>query len=182
MAASHKFAALSAEEVEEKQRSLQNKSTKSKEKTAIEQFKAYLQWAGKEDLDFFNFPEDKLDTYLSTFWFNVHSNAGELYKVKTLEGIRYLLNRALKDHGAKFDITSKSSTFQTSICAFEDAKKELKKEEKGTVTHRPEITPQGKWTQNIFFTKKLWSNLLDSIEFGVTNHWKICKTIFFAMT
>ena len=131
------------EEVEEKQRSLQNKSIKSKEKTAIEHFKAYLQWAG-EDLDFFNFPEDKLDAYLSTFWFNICSNAGELYKVKTLEGIRYSLNRALKDHGAKFDITSKSSTFQTSIHAFEDVKKELKKEGKGTVTHRPEITPQGK--------------------------------------
>ncbi len=98
-----------------------------KERIAVEQFKAYLQWMGEIDIDFFNFTEEKLNTFLATFWFNVRNSEGDFYKVKTLEGIRYSLNRALKDHGAKFDITSKSSMFQTSICAFEDAKTRVEK-------------------------------------------------------
>ncbi len=163
MAATHKFASLSTEEVEQKQRNLQNK-TKSKERTAVEQFKAYLEWMGEKDTDFFKFSKEKLDSFLATFWFNVRNQQGELYKVKTLEGIRYSLNHTLKDNGSKFDITNKASTFQMSIHAFEDAKKELKQEGKEW------LCTALKSHQKIFFLQFLSRSKASSHK----NPWKKC--------
>ncbi len=123
---------------------MENKQTKTKEKTAVEQFTAYLEWCEEPEKNFWEFPVEKLDDYLATFWFNVRTQKCELYKGKSLKGIRYSLNRALKEKGLKYDITSKNSPFTKSLKAFEDAKKELKKEGKGFVNHRPEIPPKGR--------------------------------------
>ncbi len=111
----------------------------------MDQFTAYLKWANEEDLDFFEYDPEKLDQYLTTFWFNIRTSSGEFYKIKSLEAIRYSLNRALKDSGCKFDITSKSGPFQNSIKAFEDAKRELKKKGKGNIDHIPDINPTGQF-------------------------------------
>ena len=134
MVSKRQFVNLSSPDIAKKRKSLENKQTKSKEITAVDQFKAYLEWCGEDDTNFFEFPPEKL-RFLCTFWFNVRTSKGELYKVKSLEGIRYSLNRALKDNGSNFDIT---------------AKKELKREGKGTATHRPEIIPEGLYGFAIF--------------------------------
>lgn len=142
---SKKFAGLSASEITSKQANLQNAITKRKEKTASEHFKAFLAFEGEEDVNFYKYEAKTLDAFLARFWFNVRTDNGEHYKVKSLECLRYALNRDLKAHGCQFDIVSKGSAgFQTSQQAFEDAKRELKKVGKGHVTHRAEISPEGK--------------------------------------
>ena len=144
MAASKaKFGNLSENEVVNKQKLLQNKSTKSKETTAYYQFKAYLEHLGETDTEFMQFEASKLNKFLTTYWFNVRTESGEMYQMKTLEGIRYSLSRVLKKRGSDFDITNRSNeAFITSTLAFEDAKKELKREGKGNVKHIPDVSPE----------------------------------------
>jgi hypothetical protein len=142
-----KFAGLTHAEIEKKQDNLQNKRTKRQEKSAADQFEAFLRFQGEKDLNFYAFDAKKLDASLSSFWFNIRTSTGDFYKVKSLECIRYSLNRDLKAHGCNFDITSKASVdFQKSLKAFEDAKRELKREGKGQVTHLGEISPEGEQT------------------------------------
>ena len=145
MATKRKFGALSTSEIEEKQRNLQNKATKSKDKSTSEQFVAYLQYLGENDIDFMKFSPEKLNGFLNTFWFNVRTDKGELYAMKSLEGLRYSLSRVLRQNGAKYDFTNRANdTFISSNLAFEAAKKELKVEGKGAIKHIADLSPERK--------------------------------------
>ncbi|XP_070198953.1 uncharacterized protein [Littorina saxatilis] len=64
------------------------------------------------------------------------SESGDLYKRKTLEGIRYGLNRHLKSppHNNDFDIV-RDSDFSVANEMFKAAVKELKQQGKGNITH-----------------------------------------------
>ena len=140
-----KFAPISEEQMQEKQRKLKNKSTLSKEEVAGNQFQSYLEYMGETDVNYMEYSVEKLNKYLSTFWFSVRTDSGDLYCLKTLEGLRYSINRLLKRKGAQFDICSRASEgFVTSNLAFEAAKKELKQEGKGVVKHIPDIAPERK--------------------------------------
>lgn len=129
------------EQLEEKQEQLQNQSTIANEKKAVKAFKAYLDEAGVENTDFFTYSQDELNEHLAQFYFAARTEEGEMYKMSSLEGLCYGLNRALKRYGHNFDITKRECTsFTTSIKAFEDAKLELKQCGKGFTKNTKHIT------------------------------------------
>ena len=120
------FASFSMEEIEAKQRELENKNSVASEEKAVKCFKSYLATLRLEDLDFFKYTEAELDYYLKMWYFNARTKKGEHYKSGTLNTLCYGLNRALKKYGHNFDIMNPASiSFTKSIKAFEDACKKL---------------------------------------------------------
>lgn len=141
-----RFAYHSKEEVKEKRNDLLNKNTIANEEKAVRAFVAFLEETGVEDTDFFNYTDEELDSQLSSFWFSARKEKdGEMYKISSLENMRYSLNRAIKRKGRKLDITKRECTaFTGSIGAFEDAKKELKQAGKGYTKNTKALTRQRK--------------------------------------
>lgn len=152
-----RFIHHSDEEMQEKQEKLQNSNTIANEKKAVRAFKAYLEEIGEENTDFFTYTEEELDRHLSKFYFSARKeNDGDMYKISSLESLRYGLNRALKKYGHKFDITKREcSAFTKSIKAFEDAKLELKQCGKGVTKNTKYI----KLTRKFFKHNTTSSNL-----------------------
>ena len=141
-----RFAQFPMDEIDAKQKDLENKNSVANEEKAVKCFKTYLATLGLEDLDFFKYTEAELDHYLKLWYFNAHTKKGEMYKYGTLNTLRYGLNRALKKYGHNFDITNPASiSFTKSIKAFEDACEELKKEGKAFVQSYKEIPKTRKY-------------------------------------
>lgn len=127
MKSTRRFEVNSVEELNERLKNLQNKNSIENEKKAESQFKEYLKETGEDDINFFEFSEEKLDKHLAKFWFAARTKDRQKYKSGSLETIRYSLNRALKRYGHKFDITKRECTaFTCSIKAYEDATTEPK--------------------------------------------------------
>ena len=79
MDAGFRFGNLNLDECITKGKEIQNKNTLNNEKKSVAIFKHYLNSLGLEDTDFFLFTEDELDHYLTTFWWNAHTQKGEEY-------------------------------------------------------------------------------------------------------
>lgn len=134
------------EQVKKKQKDLENKNTTANETKAVRAFCAFLEETGAESTDFFKYSDEQLDEQLASFYFSARKEKdGDMYKISSLENMRYSLNRALKKSGRCIDITKRECTaFTKSISAFEDAKKELKEAGKGWTKNTKFITRQRK--------------------------------------
>ena len=142
--AGFRFGNLNLDECITKGKEIQNKNTLNNEKKSVAIFKHYLNSLGLEDTDFFLFTEDELDHYLTTFWWNAHTQKGEEYSASSMETIRYSLNRALVSFGHNFDITHKNSiSFKKSIQSFKDSQKDRKKRGNGRIKNTKEIPAAG---------------------------------------
>ena len=138
------FGTLNICEIKQKEEDLHNSNTAKNERKSVEAFKAYLKELNVEDVDFFKYTEQELNSYLSTFWWNACTRKGEKYKASSLETIRHSLKGEIKNYGHEYDITDeKCTSFLKSIWAFKSAMKELKQTGFSHVQHHKEIIPQG---------------------------------------
>ena len=146
-----------------KAKKAKNVNTEKSDMRAHRALTKFLQALGKEgeDLEYWNYTASELDNYLAKFWYGarkepsddeINENQDEevelkstLYTASSLKNFRYALNRVLKKKNTVFDLISKDAVaFRKSNEAFESAIKELKKEGKGDVKSKKEITEEGK--------------------------------------
>ena len=126
------------------QESVQNPNTIKAERKAERMLREYLTFIG-EPHDFYSYDDEKLCYHLSKFWWAVHTDDDDYFKVGSLDTIRHALNRALKKKGKQFDITDDKHPIFSKCCkSFKDACADLKKRGKGFVKHTPEISMTGK--------------------------------------
>lgn len=137
------FNILSDDQVAAKKKKLENENTIKQEKRADTAFTLFLQASGETDLEYWDYDNNKLDKYLGKFFFGVEKAEGEKYKINSLQGFRYALNRILKKKGKKIDIV-KDSVFAHSQKCYSAACLELKEEGLGVVDSAPEINDDGK--------------------------------------
>ena len=157
--AGFRFGNLNVEECISKGKEVQNRNTINNEKKAVNIFRDYLSSLGLEDTDFFNYTEDELDHYLTTFWWNARTKKGSEYTASSMETIRYSLNRALTNFGHNFDITHRNTvSFKKSIKAFEDSQKDRKKRGLGHVKNTEEIPSEG--NTYLLFPNLLFQSIL----------------------
>ena len=131
-----------------KRQKVQKVNTKAADRSTGEQLKNYLRQLNENE-NFWELSTQRLDYILSKFWFAARTNkvdetTGELkkYMILSLRSLLYAINRNLKDHEYRFDITT-SEAFLKSPNAFDDACKELKTEGYGHINHTPEIEAAG---------------------------------------
>ena len=111
-------------------------------------FREYLRKKDFANTEYWTYPDDKLDTILSKFWFEVRSSKvdenGEYipYCLTSLRSLRNGLTRELVKHNRNIDLTS-DPQYKKSQMLFKDASKELKKIGKGKITSYPEILKAG---------------------------------------
>lgn len=146
------FNILSDDEVAEKKRKLENENTIKQEKRANTAFTLFLEASGEENTEYWDYSLDKLDNYLGKFFLGVEKDEGQKYKLNSLQGLRYALNRILKKKGKKIDII-KDSAFAHSQKCYAAACIELKEEGLGVVDSAPEITEDGKRFLNYIMYK-----------------------------
>ena len=156
-----RFLILDDEGLENKNKKAKNVNTEKSDMHAHRAFTKFLEAYGKEgeDLEYWNYTASELDNYLAKFWFGAHKETPEkdaeesnkdgltstMYTANTLRNFRYALNRILKKKNTIFDLISKDNiSFHKSNSAFENAIAELKKEGKGDVKSKKEITKDGK--------------------------------------
>lgn len=140
------FAEINDEDLEKKREDLKNPNTQKSDKKVDKLFTEYLEerWAEKveNNFDYWTYSDDLLDEILCKFWFEARQQNQDRYNISSLKSIRYGVNRNLKRHGRKIDIT-KSESFTNNQQAFQDACKELKVLGYGFVKHYDEIKTQG---------------------------------------
>ncbi|XP_067678843.1 uncharacterized protein [Haliotis asinina] len=137
-----RFASCSDEDIV--RRNLENTrivpvNTEKRNKNAAALLRQYL-LEKQEDTRFESFDPYRLAEVLSHFYVNVRMQTGEHYKVKSLESVRYGLNRYLKSppHLKKFDII-KDTEFIDANESFKTMTREAKAEGKDEVEHKKEI-------------------------------------------
>lgn len=104
--------------------------------------RAYLKQM-RQNVDFEWFDEAQLDDTLSSFYNNARTRQGELYRGKSLQSIRYAIQRHITAppfNRKNIDIIS-GANFASSRSAFQTAMKEIKVEGKGEVRNKPPIEP-----------------------------------------
>ena len=157
-----RFVIFDDNQLAKKTKDSRNVNTDKAEKRADKAFRNFLKECGLEDerLDYWKLSASELDNYLAKFWFGARKDCDFsddeddfeadpylkklYYSANTLRNFRYSINRILKQKGTPFDIIAKSNPdFNTSRQAFTDALKELKKEGKGDVKSKKEITAEG---------------------------------------
>lgn len=147
-----KYVVLSDEQLKNKKKILENDSTVRQEKRADTSFRQFLAESGEDDLEYDQYTLKELDHHLGKFWFGLQNAKQEKYKVNTLQGFKYGINRVLKKKGLDIDIT-KDPAFANSQACFKAAILELKEEGLGVVNSAPEINEDG--TFCYFHRKKL---------------------------
>ncbi|KAK7105841.1 hypothetical protein V1264_017169 [Littorina saxatilis] len=130
-----RFATYTEDEIAKKRSNLTPVTTKRCTDSSVRIFRHYLKEKGKGE-DFEAMSKNELNSTLGSFYMEARSESGDLYKRKTLEGIRYGLNRHLKSppHNNDFDIV-RDSDFSVANEMFKAAVKELKQQGKGNITH-----------------------------------------------
>ena len=149
-----KFIVYTDEEIKAKQDAGKNKNTTKTKERADRAFRRFLSECGETDLDYWNYQEPDLDSYLSKFWFGARKDPDDdyksdsddpdkkelMYSANTIKNFQYALNRILKFKGHEYDIMNKHSlSFKKSQQAFLDSQKELKALGKAEVHSAPEI-------------------------------------------
>ena len=148
----------SEEQIQAKQQGQKNRNTIKTQERANCAFRRFLDECGEKDLDYWNYEEPELDSYLSKFWFGARKSPNSdyesdqddsektklMYTANTMKNFRYSLNRILKEKGHQYDIIYENSlSFKKSQQAFLDSQKELKSLGKGEIKSAPEITEEG---------------------------------------
>ena len=159
-----RFVLYSDKEIEDKIQANKNRNTTKSEQCANSAFQKFLSQYGKDNLEYWFYDEEELDSMLAKFWFgsrkdtdlDAESNTDDPKKMNLMSSanamkhFRYALNRILKTKGHLYDIMSKSTlSFRKSQQAFADSQKELKELAKGQIRSVPQITEDGK---NVVFS------------------------------
>ncbi|KAK7092669.1 hypothetical protein V1264_008380 [Littorina saxatilis] len=92
-----RFAIYTEDEIAKKRSNLTPVTTKRCTDSSVRIFRHYLKEKGKGE-DFEAMSKNELNSTLGSFYLEARSESGDLYKRKTLEGIRYGLNRHLSRH------------------------------------------------------------------------------------
>ena len=136
-----RFVLYSDKEVEDKIQANKNRNTTKSEECANSAFQKFLSQYGKDNLEYWFYDEEELDSMLAKFWFgsrkdtdlDAESNTDNPKKMNLMSSanamkhFRYALNRILKTKGHLYDIMSNSTlSFRKSQQAFADSQKELK--------------------------------------------------------
>ena len=90
--AANRFAALSEQELSSIIESKDSKNTKVATKHAVKLFKEYL-FEKSMEVDFESFSVSELSTNLRTFYAELRTTGGEMYKRSSLQAVRSGLNR-----------------------------------------------------------------------------------------
>ena len=136
MAHQGRFASLDAAQISALIASKDSKSTQNCIKSATKLFREYLISIDCQ-ADFENYAKDELDKNLSFFYANVRTNAGQMYKKKALDSIKYGISRYLKDKDV--DINT-DAAFIGSRETLKAVTKELKRQGFGSVEHKAVLT------------------------------------------
>ena len=151
------------DEIKAKQDAGKNKNTMKTEERADRAFCRFLQQCGESNLEYWNYEEPELDSFLLKFWFGARKDPDSdyesdskdpdrkelMYSANTMRSFRYAINRILKFKGHEYDIMNKHSlSFKKSQQAFFDSQKELKALDKVQVHSAPEINEDGKPVEN----------------------------------
>ena len=159
----NKFIVYTDEELKAKHEAGKNKNTMKTEERADRAFRKFLSEWREKQLDYWNYEEPDLDSYLCKFWFGARKDPDSdfesdsedpgrkslMYLANTMRSFHYTLNRILKFKGHEYDIMNKHSlSFKKSQQAFSDSQKELKSLGKGQVHSAPEITEDGKHSES----------------------------------
>ena len=168
-----RFVLYLEDQLKNKHEASRNYNTTKSEDRANAAFQNFLQQAGKTDMEYWLYEEDKLDLMLEKFWFGARKQPGDdyesdredeqktglMYLANTMRNFRYALNCILKNKGHLYDIISPSSlSFKRSQKAFNVSQKELKELGKAAVSSAPEINEEGE-------TKILYCYLIAVIAF-----------------
>ncbi|XP_046584546.1 uncharacterized protein LOC124291570 [Haliotis rubra] len=144
-------------------------NTKKGNNNAAALLREYLR-EKEEDARFESFDSHRLAEVLCHFYVDVRMQTGELYKVTTLESIRYGLNRYLKSppHLKKFDII-KDTEFIDANESFKTMTLEAKAEGKGDVEHKKEILSLDlqKLYSSVHMDCKTPSGLANKVQFDI---------------
>jgi hypothetical protein len=143
-----------------------------------------------QELQFEEFPPQQLDAVLGRFYLEARTTQGELYRGKSLQALRYGLNRHLQapPHNRQINIL-KDKDFNSSNQMFFLAMQELKAEGKADVKHTNAIEPQDlrKLYSSKFMSPDTPTGLLNKVQFdirfyffrrGLENMEKMTKTTF----
>ena len=160
----HKNIVYTEEQIKAKQEGQKNVNTIKTEERANRAFRRFLHDCGEVDLNYWNYDEPELDSYLSKFWFGARKSPDSDYEseeddsektqlrytANTMRNFRYSLNRILKEKGHQYDIIHENSlSFKKSQQAFLDSQKELKSLGKAEIKSAPEITEEGTFLLDI---------------------------------
>ena len=137
--ATKRFASHTTDEINAKKANLVPKNTSKANARAARLLKTYLE-DKNQDKDFEFFSIHRLAETLCSFYLDVRTKEGELYKALSLENIRHSLNRYLKSppHLKQFDLIT-SAEFSAANEHFKLAMIEIKAAGKVEVEHYPEI-------------------------------------------
>ena len=132
-------------------------------------FRDYLKEMGLPT-EFQAFDAAALDQALAKFYVSARTRKGEFYKGKSLQTIRYSINRYLQapPHSSTFDILD-GPQFVKSKRAYETAMKEIRKEGKGEVDNTPVIEDEDldKLTNSVYFKTNTPTGLANFVQFNI---------------
>lgn len=137
-----RFANRTDEEITQVRKDQINKNTTAADKKCEKTFIEYIQSKGKDDIEYWTWDCDTLNSFLSKFWFEIQNQDGDRYRVSTLKHYRYGINRCLQARGHETDLI-KSPCYIASQRAFKDACSEHKKLGLGYIENYKEIIPKG---------------------------------------
>ena len=132
-------------------------------------FRAYLAEMGLPT-DFETFDPAELDKALAKFYISARTRKGDFYKGKSLQTIRYSINRYLQapPHSSTYDILD-GPQFVRSSRAYETAMKEIKEAGKGEVDNTPVIEPEdlNKLYNSVYFKTNTPTGLANVVQFRI---------------
>jgi hypothetical protein len=138
---SKRFGSITETEIAEKRTKAVPNSTHKSNFQAATALRQYIQEKGDEDSNFADISEEKLDSYLQSYYFDARQVGGTYkdYKTSSLETFRHGINRYFRDEcGRNLDI-SHNPVFTKSNQHFKTALKHLKQKGFGAVSHHPQI-------------------------------------------
>ena len=162
-----RFIILDDESLAKKSAEQKNVHTQKAEERADRAFRTFLQACGLDEnnCDYWDFTTESLDSYLAKFWFGARKNIIDdskhdeneeeseneedpelkerMYSANSLRNYRYALGRIMKKKTGLDIISKESAQFAKSTEAFTDAMKELKKNGKGEIKNKSEISENG---------------------------------------
>ncbi|XP_070184070.1 uncharacterized protein [Littorina saxatilis] len=123
-----------------------------------------------EGVDFEHFTPEQLNETLARFYVCARTHDGQLYRGKSLQGMRYALNRYLQapPHNKLFDVI-KDPVFKKSNENFKLAMAEIKSEGKGDVRHTPPLSKEDlqRLYNSMFLNTKTPAGLGNKVQFDI---------------
>ena len=164
MANSKSFHVPTDEELADLVGNMDSKNTKKTLKLAREKLLGFAKYSGT-NLESLTDPSD-LDAFLSKFYAGIRKEDGTNYKKRTMQTLKYGVQRHYLDESAGLDITDKVKFPQLNR-TFKAIVVQLKKEGKGHVQHKPVIS------------KPDMKKMQDSEELDMTTPYGLQNKVFF---